>query len=174
MIQEQKETMKTIFTRNLAQNKVNIVREFEASLTEVWNAWTKPSLLDQWWAPEPWKAVTQSMDFKIGGHWLYYMQGPDGTQSFCRADFKSVQPLKSYEGIDAFCDERGVINKDLPIMNWKTQFSESPAGTKVEIEITYASEADLLKITEMGFEEGFASAHRNLDRLLAKENLGKV
>lgn len=169
MIQE-KEMMKTIFTRNLTQKKVNVVREFAASLPQVWKAWTDPSLLDQWWAPEPWKAVTRAMDFKVGGQWLYYMQGPDGTQIFCRADFKAVHPLKSYEGIDAFCDEHGAINKDFPVMNWKTQFSVSPAGTKVEIEITYASEADLLKIAEMGFEEGFTAAHGNLDRLLAKEN----
>lgn len=160
--------MKTIFTRDLPQKKVNVVREFAAPLAQVWKAWTDPELLDQWWAPEPWKAVTKTMDFKSGGHWLYYMKGPDGTQSYCRADYKNIQPLKSYESIDAFCDENGEINKDFPRMNWKTQFSESPKGTKVEIEITYDSVEDLLKIAELGFEEGFTAAHGNLDRLLAK------
>jgi len=160
--------MKTIFTRNLPQKKVFVVREFAGSLPQVWKAWTDPELLDQWWAPEPWKAVTVSMNFTAGGQWLYYMKGPEGEQSYCKADYKSIQPLKSYEAIDAFCDEKGVITEDFPRMDWKTQFSESSNGTKVEIEITYASEADLLKIAELGFEEGFTAAHGNLDRLLAK------
>lgn len=160
--------MKTIYTRDLPNKKMFVVREFAAPLKQVWQAWTEPSLLDQWWAPEPWKAVTKKMDFKEGGTWLYYMQGPDGTQSYCRADYKSIAPLKSYEGLDAFCDENGAINNDFPRMQWKTMFSESPVGTKVEVEITFASEADLLKIAELGFEEGFRMAHGNLDRLLAK------
>ncbi len=35
-----------------------ITREFSASQAEVWKAWTESHLLDQWWAPKPWKAVT--------------------------------------------------------------------------------------------------------------------
>jgi uncharacterized protein YndB with AHSA1/START domain len=160
--------IKTIFTRNLPQKKVFVVREFAAPVLRVWQAWTDPELLDQWWAPEPWKAVTKSMDFRPGGFWLYYMKGPEGEQSYARADYKAILPQKSYESIDAFCDENGALNTDFPRMDWKTQFSATPAGTKVEIEITYASEADLLKIAELGFEEGFTMAHGNLDRLLAK------
>lgn len=160
--------MKTIFTRDITNKKMNVVRVFAAPLKQVWKAWTEPSLLDQWWAPEPYKTVTQSMNFKPGGSWLYYMLGPDGTKSYCRADYNTIDPLKGYEGLDAFCDEKGVINDDFPRMQWKTRFGESPNGTKVEVEITFASEADLLKIAELGFEEGFSMAHGNLDKLLAK------
>jgi hypothetical protein len=38
----------------------------------------------------------------------------------------------------------------------------------VNVEITFATEADMEKIIEMGFEEGFTAAHGNLDELLAK------
>jgi hypothetical protein len=41
-------------------------------------------------------------------------------------------------------------------------------GTKVEVEITFATQADMEKIIEMGFEVGFTAAHGNLDELLAK------
>lgn len=160
--------MKTLFTRELAQKKMFIVREFAAPLPQVWKAWTDPELLDQWWAPEPWKTVTKTMNFTAGGRWLYYMLGPDGTKSFCLAEYNAIDPLKSYEGLDAFCDEQGVINDDFPRMQWKVQFSPSAIGTKVEVEITFASEADLLKIAELGFEEGFTMAHGNLDKLLKK------
>jgi uncharacterized protein YndB with AHSA1/START domain len=36
------------------QTKTVIVnREFAAELPLVWDAYTKPELLDQWWAPKP-------------------------------------------------------------------------------------------------------------------------
>jgi uncharacterized protein YndB with AHSA1/START domain len=141
-------------------------REFDAPLEQVWKAWTERELLDQWWAPRPWKAVTQSMDFREDGTWLYYMEGPDGSRHYCRADYKTIVPKKSYTGLDAFCDENGTINEDFPRMKWKVEFSSTKTGTKVDVEITFASAVDLGKIVEMGFKEGFSMAHTNLDELL--------
>lgn len=157
----------TIYSQDLANNKIKVVREFDAPIEKVWKAWTDSSILDQWWAPKPWKAVTTKMDFREGGTWLYYMQGPDGTQSYCRADFKKIVPNKMYVGDDAFCDEKGNLNNEFPVMHWKVDFSKAGTGTKVEVEITYDSQADMEKIMELGFKEGFSSAHTNLDELLA-------
>ena len=158
----------TIFTKDLTSKKIRVTREFDAPVEQVWKAWTESELLDQWWAPKPWKANTVSMDFRNGGSWLYYMEGPDGTRHYCRADYKSINTTKSYEGLDAFCDEEGNINTEFPRMNWKVEFSKSNTGTKVDVEITFTSVEDLEKIIEMGFKEGFAAAHTNLDELLAK------
>jgi uncharacterized protein YndB with AHSA1/START domain len=123
-----------------------------------------------WWAPEPYKAKTKTMDFRAGGHWLYCMVGPDHGQHpmWCRADYKKVVPEKSFESIDAFCDENGVPSSDFPRMEWKVSFSPTAAGTRVEIEITYAKVEDMEKILELGFQEGFTMAHGNLDKLLKK------
>ena len=53
-------------------------------------------------------------------------------------------------------------------MYWKNEFIETGSGTRVEIEISFASVEDLEKIIEMGFKEGFAAVHQNLDELLGK------
>src|SRR5882724_5407528 len=156
----------TIFTKDLANKKIKVVREFDAPLEQVWKAWTKPEFLDQWWAPKPWKANTVSMDFRNGGKWLYYMQGPDGSRHYCRADYKSISVNKSFEGLDAFCDEDGNVNHDFPRMNWKNEFSKTSTGTKVDIEIKFSTVEDLEKIIEMGFKEGFTAALTNLDQYL--------
>jgi uncharacterized protein YndB with AHSA1/START domain len=107
------------------------------------------------------------MDFSNGGTWLYYMEGPDGSRHYCRADYESIVANKSYEGLDAFCDEKGNINTEFPRMNWKVAFNKADDGTKVDVEITFDSIESLEKIIEMGFKEGFAAAHSNLDELLA-------
>ena len=160
-------TKETIFSKDLANKKLRVVREFDAPVEQVWKAWTESKLLDQWWAPKPWKAITKSMDFREGGLWLYYMQGPGGERHYCRADYKTVVPNKLFISVDSFCDENGNPTTEGPGMHWKSVFSTSGTGTKVEVEITFATEADLEKIIEMGFKEGFAAAHVNLDELLA-------
>lgn len=162
-------TKETIFTKDAANKKITVVREFAAPVALVWKAWTVSELLDQWWAPRPWKANTVSMDFREGGSWLYYMEGPDGSRHYCRADYKTVVPNKQYTALDAFCDEKGNVNTEFPRMNWKNTFVAVGDETRVEVEIHFNSEAELEKIIEMGFKQGFAAAHTNLDELLAQQ-----
>jgi uncharacterized protein YndB with AHSA1/START domain len=158
----------TIYQAEVNNRKLRVTREFDAPLEKVWRAWTEPTLLDQWWAPKPWKANTLFMDFREGGRWLYYMEGPDGSRHYCLFDYLSITLGKSFSGDNAFCDEKGNLNKNLPRMHWKISFSKTTDGSIVEIDISFASENDFNKIIEMGFKEGFAAAHQNLDELLGR------
>jgi uncharacterized protein YndB with AHSA1/START domain len=155
-------------TKDLANKKITFVREFDAPLEQVWHAWTEASLLDLWWAPKPWKAITKKMDFREGGHWLYNMMGPDGNGQWCRVDFKKIVPNKSFTTVDLFCDENGNPNKSFPETNWNIEFNETSEGTTVKIDLSFASDADLQKILEMGFEQGFTMGLSNLEELLAE------
>lgn len=158
----------TILSKDPDNKKIKVIREFAASIEDVWAAWTDASLLDQWWAPKPWKAITKSMDFREGGYWLYCMTGPNGEQSWDRADFVTIEPQKLLIVENFFCDETGNRNSALPTMHWKNRFYKTQEGTKVEVEITFAEKADLEKIIAMGFEAGFTAALENLDELLEK------
>jgi uncharacterized protein YndB with AHSA1/START domain len=158
----------TVFKKDLDNNKIIVNRDFAGSLPDVWRAWTEPELLDQWWAPKPWRARTKSMDFRPGGTWLYSMIGPDGEQNWARADYKSISKQRSFEVSDSFCDEQGKTDESFPTMEWNTRFSAIADHTRVDIEISFKSSEDLEKIIAMGFQEGFTAAHTNLDELLAK------
>jgi len=52
----------THFTKDLENKRLHVTRYFNAPLELVWSTWTKPELLEQWWAPKPYKAITKSMD----------------------------------------------------------------------------------------------------------------
>lgn len=160
-------TKETVYTRNDANKTITVTREFDAPVELVWKAWTQAELLDQWWAPKPYKANTIEINFKSGGSWRYFMEGPDGSRHYCRADYDTVVPNKSFTGIDAFTDEKGTITNEFPRMSWHTTFTQSGKRTKVEVVITFDSIEALEKIVELGFKEGFAMAHGNLDELLA-------
>ncbi|MBA3705189.1 MAG: SRPBCC domain-containing protein [Bacteroidetes bacterium] len=149
--------------KDLLNKKITITRMFDATPEQVWRAWTEKDLLDQWWAPKPWRAETKTMDFKEGGYWLYAMVGPDNTKHWARADYKKIDTNKSFQAVDSFCDESGNKNTNVPSMNWMNEFHATERGTKVIVEITFKSESDLEKIMEMGFEAGFTSALGNLE-----------
>jgi uncharacterized protein YndB with AHSA1/START domain len=156
----------TVYTTDLENRKLSVSREFDAPVNLVWKAWTEKELLDQWWAPRPWMAKTKSIHFREGGSWLYCMVGPDGTSAWCRVDYKKIIPQQSFTGEDCFCDEQGNPSNELPKMYWKNDFIDLGQQTRVNVEVTFDSIKDLEKIIEMGFKEGFASAHNNLDELL--------
>ena len=161
---------KTIIAENLNEKQLIVRREFKAPRELVWKAWTESNLLDQWWAPKPWKARTKYMDFKTGGYWLYSMNGPEGEQHWARADYRNIVYMDRFEADDAFCDEEGTINHEIPRMRWKVKFMAIASITKVEVTITFRTVEDLNKIVEMGFREGFTAAHDNLDEILMKSN----
>lgn len=161
---------KTVFKKDLANKKMFITREFAGTVQEVWRAWTDSEILDQWWAPKPWKANTKTMNFSEGGTWLYCMQGPEGERHWAKANYMKIRAGESFELVDAFCDENGNVNPDHPKMHWKASFKPSANGTTVEINITFPTEKDLETIMEMGFQEGFTAAHENLDQYLAAKS----
>lgn len=161
--------MKTIYTKDRPNKKMNVTREFAAPVSLTWQAWTQPEMLDQWWGPKPWRAETKSMDFREGGMWLYSMVGPNNERHWSRADYKEIVPMKYFVGDDYFCDENGVKNPDMGTSTWRVNFQETENGTKVMVEITFPSEQDMQKMIEMGFEEGFRIGHTQLDELLAEK-----
>ena len=59
--------MEMEFIVNKETNTVSITKEFDAPRDLVWDAYTKPELLDQWWAPKPMRSQTKVMEFKEGG-----------------------------------------------------------------------------------------------------------
>ncbi len=147
--------------------KVQVVREFAAPLSQVWDAWTQKEILDKWWAPKPYQTVTLGIDFSTGGYWSYKMLSPEGDAHYCRADYSEVIPQKSFSGLDAFCNAEGNINMDFPRQKWNVNFEEQGSKTVVTIEIQYEKLEDLEKIIGMGFKEGFTMALGNLDELFA-------
>lgn len=155
------------FTVDKENNSIGIKREFAAELPLVWNAYTRSEILDQWWAPKPWKARTKTMDFREGGQWIYAMVGPNGEEHWAVAHYKNIEMQKKFTGIDAFADAEGNINKEMPQSTWEVMFTSKGQRTVVAFNITYDDLAQLEATIQMGFKEGITMAMEGLDELLA-------
>ncbi|MCE7040136.1 SRPBCC domain-containing protein [Dyadobacter sp. CY312] len=155
------------FSVDKETSTVKVKREFAASRSDVWAAWTQSELLDKWWAPRPWKARTKSMDFKVGGSWMYAMVGPEGEEHWAKANYTAITPESNFKYHDAFCDSDGNVNQEFPSSDWNLDFTEAGENTIVNISISHQNLSDLEAIIEMGFKEGFTSAMEGLDEIFA-------
>ena len=157
------------FIVNRETSTVHVKRAFDAALALVWDAFTKPKILDQWWAPKPWLAKTKSMNFEVGGRWLYAMYGPQGEEHWTLADFTSITPKTNFKYFDAFCDSKENLIDELPRCDWNVDFVGTNKTTMVSIAIKHQNLADLEKNIELGFKEGFTMALDGLDELFSSK-----
>lgn len=153
------------FTVDKPTKTVFITREFDADLSLVWDAYTKQEILDQWWAPKPWKSRTKVMNFEVGGRRFYAMVGPAGEERWSVQKYTSISPKTNFKLYNSFADSNE--NPELPGSEWDLNFSEQNGVTKVSIAIYNESLERLEKMIEMGFKEGFTMTLKNLEDLLA-------
>ena len=153
------------FTVEKETSTVNIKREFNASLANVWSAWTEAEILDQWWAPAPFTSKTKRMDFTEAGHRLYAMVGPENQERWGILDYTSISPKTNFKYFSAFADKDE--NPSLPGSEWDLNFSEQNGITKVIITIYNESLERLEKMVEMGFQGGITMTLNYLEQLLA-------
>jgi len=62
-----------------ADRVMTFARMLDAPRDLVFDAWTRPEHVAQWWGPDGFTTTTEHMDVRPGGHWRFVMHGPDGT-----------------------------------------------------------------------------------------------
>lgn len=144
---------------------VTVTREFAAALPLVWDAYTKPELLDRWWAPKPLESKTKVMEFREGGRRFYAMVMPDGEERWSVQKYTSITPKSNFKFFNAFADKDE--NPELPGSDWDLNFSEQNGVTTVLISIYNESLERLEKLAE-GFRGGTIAQMQNLDELFAE------
>jgi len=149
-------------------NEISILvsRVFNAPIERVWQAHTDSHVLDRWWGPSPWRAVTKTMNFTPGGYWLYAMVGPENQIHWARMSYIALDQDNRIEVEDAFCDENGKLNNELPVSKGQIAFTKTENGTRVEFKMIFPTRTDLEKTLEMGFEQGITICQDQLESLL--------
>ena len=153
------------FIVNKETKTVDITKAFDAPRDLVWDAYTRPELLDKWWAPKPYASKTKAMEFREGGRRFYAMVSPEGEERWVLQEYRSITPKTNFTFFNAFADENE--KPDLPGSDWDLSFSEQNGTTTVSISIYNESLERLERMVEFGFREGTIAQFQNLDELLA-------
>ena len=88
---------------NTKDRELRLSRLFNAPVELVWEVWTNPDHIKNWWGPEGFTNSIQKMEVKAGGEWQLVMHGPDGTDYKNKSIFKEIVPLKKivYEHVSS-------------------------------------------------------------------------
>jgi uncharacterized protein YndB with AHSA1/START domain len=145
---------------------VSITKQFDAPRDMVWDAYTKPEILDQWWAPKPFSSRTTVMEFREGGRRFYAMVSPEGGERWAVQQSRSITPKTNFKYFNAFSDENE--NLQLPGSDWDFNFSEEDGKTTVHLSIYNESLERMERImADGGFKLGTEAQLNNLEELLA-------
>jgi uncharacterized protein YndB with AHSA1/START domain len=161
-------TNKFEFETDLVAKTIHVAREFNAPIEKVWRAWTEPALLEKWTVLKHWTAETRTMDFRVGGVWLYAMVSPEGQKHWVYAKFTAIDPVRSISTMGMFCDAEANPIVDGPKSYRDTTFSSIEGNrTKIDMVITFEEESTIQMFVEGGFKEGISTTLTMLDELLA-------
>ncbi|MBN8530291.1 MAG: SRPBCC domain-containing protein [Alphaproteobacteria bacterium] len=148
-------------------NDIHISRLYDAPLKAVWDAWTDPEQVVQWWGPRGFTLTTHSKDLRSGGSWDYTMHGPDGT------DYPNVtQYLEVEEGRKLVYDHGGSRDRP-PLFRVTVLFSEVKGKTKMEMTMSLPTPEDAENTRKFIKQAGGDSTWDRLAEYLEKEATGK-
>jgi uncharacterized protein YndB with AHSA1/START domain len=160
--------MEMDFVVDKAAKTVYITKKFAYKRDLVWDAYTKPEILDQWWAPKPYSSRTEAMDFKVGGRRFYAMVSPAGEERWVVQKYTSITPKTNFKLFNAFADKDE--NLELPGSDWDLKFVEEDGETTVTTTIYNESLERLERMIAAGFKEGTAAQLQNLEEVLKSLN----
>ena len=75
-------------------NEFRLTRVYDAPMRAVWDAWTNPAQVEQWWGPRGFTLTTHARDLRPGGVWRFTMHGPDGVDYPNVTRYLVVEPPK--------------------------------------------------------------------------------
>src|SRR5215475_2638308 len=109
---------------------IKITRVYDAPVEAVWDAWTDPEQVAQWWGPRGFTLTTHSKDLRPGGSWVYTMHGPDGT------DYPNTTHYLEVEKHAKMVYDHGVTADLPPMFRVTVLFSEIDGKTKMDMTMT--------------------------------------
>jgi uncharacterized protein YndB with AHSA1/START domain len=153
-----------------AKNKPNelyITRIYDAPVKMVWDAWTDPKQVAQWWGPRGFTLTTHSKDLKAGGSWRYTMHGPDGV------DYPNNTKYLEVEKYSRLVYDHGGYDDRPPLFRVTVHFSEVNGKTKMEMTMALATAEAAAETKKFIKKAGGDSTWDRLAEYLAQESSGK-
>jgi len=145
-----------------SDREIAMTRVFEAPRHLVFDALTKPELLQRWLlGPPGWSMPVCEIDLKVGGAYRYVWRSDDGDREFgSRGVFREILPPERFvatEKMDGFEGESLVTNS----------LAEQGGRTTLTLTMRFDSQEARDGALKSGMEKGVAISYDRLDEVLA-------
>ncbi|HAA21624.1 MAG TPA: activator of HSP90 ATPase [Cytophagales bacterium] len=145
--------------QDFSNRTLTMTRTFNAPRDLVWDAWTKPEHISNWWGPKGMKTEIKKHEFKAGGDWEYTMAMPDGNEFRSFGQYQKIVEPELIETTANF----------IPMTVGVTliaSFSDAGEQTHFEFKVVHETEEYAKQQYEMGFDKGWGSVFEGLNTYL--------
>ncbi|HVG26225.1 MAG TPA: SRPBCC domain-containing protein [Acidobacteriaceae bacterium] len=148
--------------------ELHMRRTFAAPLQMVFDAWTKPERMREWWGPACFTTPVCELDARSGGSIRIHMQAPDGTVYPIVGKFVEFFPPYRFHYTSSPLDGKGQPLFEL----WTSVFFEEvEGGTEVVLDVHVTKSTPQAPMYLKGMKEGWK---QTLDKLGAFVTAGNV
>lgn len=134
-----------------AGHELVITHTFNAPRALVWQAWTDPKHVMQWWGPKGFANSSCAVDLRTGGEFNLLMRGPDGRTYPCKGIYREIsEPVRIvYDGTP---EEDHPCGAGLPPRAQVTiTFAEFGHRTTITLHTTFESAARKNAANQAGY-----------------------
>ena len=146
-------------TSNDTSRTITMTRTFNAPIQLVWEAWTQPEHIAQWWGPKGLKTKVIEHDFRVGGKWEYRMTMPDGKEFISEGIYSDiVKPTKIISSAD--------FRPMTVAVEIQALFEENGEKTNFTFNVVHPTKEYRDQQEKMGIHKGWGSVFDRLDEFL--------
>jgi len=148
------------------EGSVAITRVFDASREQVWQAWTDPKMMAQWFGPRGFTSSVPELDARVGGRLRIVMHGPDGNDYPMKGEFREVMPPQRlvFSNIAIDNDGNHLLEGETTVT-----LSEQGGRTALTVKSHAVGKVPLAPQMLAGMEAGWTQSIDKLGELLAKK-----
>lgn len=140
---------------------LTISRVIRAPRRAVWEAWSDPESLAQWWVPAPARCRVEELDLRPGGGFVTRISEDGGDfVPHMRACFLAVAEAERIVFTDALVG--GWRPAEHPFMTAIITLDDHPLGTAYAARVLHRSGADRARHEELGFYDGWGTVIEQL------------
>jgi uncharacterized protein YndB with AHSA1/START domain len=168
--------------QDTSEREFVITRVIAAPREQVFQAWTDPVQLAQWWGPHDFTNPVCEVDLRQGGAYRIVMRGPDGTEYPIKGVYGQIDAPTRLVMTDNWeehpdqwqeqlTDNHGNAADDAvqEALNLVTFEEEQGGQTRLAIRTIFSSGAVRDTMLKMGMTEGWSQSLERLSALVAKK-----
>jgi uncharacterized protein YndB with AHSA1/START domain len=135
---------------------LSMSRIIKAPRQAIWNAWSDPRSLEQWWVPAPAKCRVVDMEFRPGGAFATEISENGGDFApHMNASFLAIDEGRRIVFTDALLG--GWRPAEHPFITAIITLTDHPDGTDYAAHVMHKNKADRNRHEEMGFHDGWGT-----------------
>jgi uncharacterized protein YndB with AHSA1/START domain len=143
-----------------SDREIVLTRSFEAPRALVYEAFSKPEHVGQWWGPAGATLPVCEMDFRPGGRWRFVSHESDGNDYAFRGEYREIVPPERIVWTFEFEGMPGHVSVE------SIDFQERDGTTTITTTTVFDSVEDRDGMLQSGMETGAAESYNRLEAYL--------